>query len=182
MSERPASTRFVKGRSGNPKGRPRNARARSDSAFDIVMDRTVEVVRDGVARALSVEEALQWRTYQDAVAGDRSARREVLRMIVKREKAMAPVAAPRQRLESVFERGDPANADAALLILGIATIDPARAATGDKPEDRHLLLEPWAVEAALSRWSALRLTQDEVTRIRKSTRDADAVRGLEPHA
>jgi hypothetical protein len=36
-----------------------------------------------------VEEALQLRTYQNALAGNRAAQREVLKMIAKREKAMA---------------------------------------------------------------------------------------------
>ena len=38
---------------------------------------------------MTVEEALQHRTYQDAIAGSRSARREVLKMIAKREQYLA---------------------------------------------------------------------------------------------
>lgn len=163
--------RFAKGRSGNPKGRARKA-VPAGSAFDIVMDRELEVLRDGVAHRLTVEEALQWRTYQEAVAGNASARNAVLRMIARREKAMPKlVAGP--VYETLFER-EPDNADAALLILGIATPDPAQPAGG-----RKLLLEPWAVQAAITRGRTGALNADNLATIRGSTRDGEDLTGLE---
>ena len=83
------------GRAGNRRSAPGSARARAatrragrrpekpstGSAFDIVIDKTLTVTQGGVPREVTVEEALQHRTYQDAVAGNRSARREVLKMI-----------------------------------------------------------------------------------------------------
>jgi hypothetical protein len=67
---------------------------------------------------------------------------------------------------------DPDNADAALLLLGIAAPNPARAEFG---EDRaQLLLEPWAVQAALQRRrGGQRLTDDERDSTRRRTRDPD---------
>jgi len=59
------------------------------SAFEIVLEKRVTVTQAGIDQELSVEQALQLRTYQDALAGKRAARREVLKMIAKREKAMA---------------------------------------------------------------------------------------------
>jgi hypothetical protein len=93
-SRSPRTGRFLKGHSGNPKGRPRKQTTPPDadaarSAFEIVLDKRVTVTQGGVDQELSVEEALQLRTYQDALAGNRAARREVLKMIAKREKAMA---------------------------------------------------------------------------------------------
>jgi hypothetical protein len=44
---------------------------------------------------------------------------------------------------------DPDNADAALLLLGIAALNPARADIGADRD--QLLLEPWAVQVALRR-------------------------------
>ena len=83
----PISSRFQKGQSGNPKGRPRKAKLeKTGSAFDLVIDKTLTVTQGGVPREVTVDEALQHRTYQDAIAGNRSARREVLKMIAKREK------------------------------------------------------------------------------------------------
>jgi len=83
---------FQKGQSGNPKGRPRKRIAVSDatrSAFEIVFEKRVTVSQGGVDQDLSVEEALQLRTYRDALAGKRAAWREILKMIKKREKAIA---------------------------------------------------------------------------------------------
>ena len=70
---------------------------------------------------------------------------------------------------------DPDNADAALVLLGIAAPDPARADVGD--ERAQLLFEPWAVQAALDRRrGGRRLTEREVNMVRRSTRDPDTVR------
>src|SRR5688500_9307636 len=85
----PAGSRFPKGRSGNPKGRPRSRPLPAPSAFDIVIDRTLTVTQGGRARELTLEEALQHKTYQAAIAGNRAARREVLKMIEKRERWLA---------------------------------------------------------------------------------------------
>src|SRR5690606_13394901 len=88
---RGASTRFRKGQSGNPKGRPRKVRSEqtSASAFDIVLDKTLMVTQNGVERELTVDEALLLRTYQDALAGNRPARRRILQMILRREEWLA---------------------------------------------------------------------------------------------
>ena len=90
-SRSPRTGQFQKGQSGNPKGRPRKQIALPEatrSAFEIVFDKRVTVTQGGVDRELSVEEALQLRTYQDALAGNRAAQREILKMIIKREKAI----------------------------------------------------------------------------------------------
>jgi hypothetical protein len=77
---------FPKGRSGNLKGRPRGSRVATGSAFEVLLDRTLTVPdRGGGTREITVEEALQLRTYQDALAGKRMAMREVMKWIIKRE-------------------------------------------------------------------------------------------------
>ena len=82
----PKSKRFRKGVSGNPAGRPRKERpAGPASAFAVVIDRKLTVTQDGKSREVTVEEALWHKTYQNAIAGNRSAQREVLKMIKKRE-------------------------------------------------------------------------------------------------
>ena len=47
------------------------------------------MTQGGVPREVTVEEALQHRTYQEAIAGNRAARREILKMIAKREQYLA---------------------------------------------------------------------------------------------
>lgn len=167
----PASTRFRKGQSGNPRGRPRKKLEVRTSAFDVVIDRTLTIVQGGVPRDVTVDEALQHKTYQDAIAGNRAARREVLKMIAKREKAITEKAPPPKPVEVRFEGEDPRNADEALLILGIACRDPRG------PVARQwLLLEPWAVKAALSRRAGSRLDKREIADAQRCTRDADTLR------
>ena len=170
----PGSSRFRKGESGNRKGRPR-ARFSVPSAFDIVMDRTLTVMQNGKPRKVTVEEALQHRTYQNAIAGNRAAQREVLKMIAKREKWLA-TKKPKQHqdLEWLIELTDPRNADGALLLLGIAEPDTR----WNDPHDRyeHLLLRPWAVQAALSRPGRRRLSAQDISEIKRCTREPDTLR------
>ena len=133
------------------------------------------MTQGGSPRAVTVEEALQHRTFQDAVAGSRSAGREVLKMIARREQYLAALTpAQTMRYES-REEIDPENADAALLILGIASRNPER--QGSRFEGEQLLLEPWAVRAALSRRrGGKRLSEKEQAEIRRCSRDPDRLR------
>lgn len=167
---------FRKGRSGNPGGRPKASRASRGSTFDIVLERTLAVAgRDGT-REITVEEALQHRTYKDALAGKRMAMREVVKWIMKREAWLAKHATkPSRQKLTIRAAPDPDNADAALALLGIATPDPAGA---DHRWNRaQLLLEPWAVQAALRRRrGGNRLTDGERDNIRLCTRDPDGLR------
>ena len=169
----PVASRFQKGRSGNPKGRPRaEKKAHSGSAFDIVVERTLTVTQGGTPREVTVDEALQHRTYQDAIAGSRPARREVLKMIAKREQYLAAQQGPSvQKFEVRIEPNDPGNADAAMLLLGIADHDPVNRGP-DIDGGQHLRLEPWGVQAALRRRRGGRsLSKTEVAEIERCTRD-----------
>jgi Family of unknown function (DUF5681) len=170
----PTCGQFRKGQSGNPKGRPTSPKPTAGSAYDIIIDKTLTVTQGGLPREVTVEEALQHRTYQDAVAGSRSARREILKMIAKREKYLAAQQDRRpRRIEQRIEPHDPENAEAAMLILGIADHDPTRRGLAEE----GVLLEPWAVQAALSRRrGGPELTDREVSEIRRCTRNPDTLR------
>jgi hypothetical protein len=169
----PVASRFRKGQSGNPKGRPKSRSRPAPSAFDIVIDRTLTVTQNGRVREVTVEEALQHRTYQDAIAGNRAARREVLKMIAKREKWLASHGPKHRPVERLIEP-DPDNANAALVLLGIAEPDTRWNDANDKYE--RLLLRPWAVQAALSRPGRRRPSDKEVSGIKRCTRDPETLR------
>jgi hypothetical protein len=169
---------FPKGRSGNPKGRPRGTRATTGSAFEVLVDRTFAVPDVGGKREISFKDALQLRTFQDALAGKAMAMRAVLKWIRERE-AWLVAHRPKDhkpiswRVMSV----DPDNADAALVLLGIAAPDPARADPDYSANRAQLLLEPWAVQAALRRRrGGQRLTESEISEVRRCTRDSDSLR------
>jgi hypothetical protein len=178
-SRSPRTGRFQKGHSGNPKGRPRKQHAPPDairSAFEIVLEKRVTVTQAGIDQELSVKEALQLRTYQDALAGNRAARREVLKMIAKREKAMADRGVRTQRTRPsvpVKTSPDPRNADAAMCLLGIAAPDKSR----EEYNPGALLLEPWAVQAALGRRRGSKaLTMEDVDEVKRCTRAPETLR------
>jgi hypothetical protein len=170
----PAASRFRKGVSGNPKGRPRGAREQAGSAFDIVIDRTLTVTQNGEPREVTVEEALQHKTYQDAIAGNRAARREVLKMIAKREKWLAERAPKSRPIEWLMETVDPDNANEALLLLGVIERDTRIADPNDKY--KRYRLQPWAVQAALSRRGRRALSEKDIAEIERCTRDAETLR------
>jgi hypothetical protein len=166
---------FRKGGSGNPGGRPTASRASQASAFDVVVERTLTVAHHGGTREITMEEALQQRTYRDALAGKRMAQREVLKWIVKRDAWLAKHAPKAWPAITRHISDDPDNADAALLLLGIAAANPARADIG--ADRAQLLLEPWAVQAALRRRrGGQRLTGRERDEIRRCTRNPDSIR------
>lgn len=172
----PVATRFQKGTSGNLKGRPRKGVPEtSGSAFDILIDKTLTVTRHGLPYEATVEQALQHQTYKDAIAGKRSAIREVMKMIAKREEALVkrrkPNASP---IKLLIEPIDPKNINVALLILGIVCRDER---WGSSVPEERLLLEPWAVQSALGRRrGGRRLTDREVWDIKRCTRDAATLR------
>ena len=67
----PAHTRFTKGRSGNPKGRPR-ARHRQ-IPYDTVLGQMVTVREEGRERRITAAEAFILQLTQKGLAGDSAA-------------------------------------------------------------------------------------------------------------
>jgi hypothetical protein len=167
---------YGKGQSGNLGGRPKS-RAPRKSAFDVLTEKTVITTYHGIARELTSEEAVQQRTYQDAMAGKAMAIRTVLKWMKERDawlekqaQQSAPTAAATRR-----STPDPDNADTALLLLEVAAVNPTRNESARKRVP--LLLEPWAVQAAIRRRrGGQRLTQEERDDIRRCTRDAGVLR------
>ena len=160
--QRTRTGKFRKGVSGNPKGRPKGSKPAdgSASAFDIIVDKTLMVTKDGEPREMSVEEALQQKVYQQAIDGSRTAQRENLRMLMKREKAREKKTSTKEaRLEikSVYAAK---KMDDAVMILGIG-----------QQSDSHFSswkLVPWAVQLGLRRRrGAARLTRLDVQSIRE---------------
>lgn len=179
MSERGAPSRtksgqFRKGQSGNPKGRPKGRKRKDsrNSAYDVIVDKTLTVMKGGIAREVSVEEALQHKTYQQALDGNRAARREILRMILKREQALARHTPKQSRKIDLCQGYNPENANDAVMLLGIGR----RYDVGPEDKNDRWMLEPWAVQAALSRRrGGARLTEKEIAEIKRTTWEADTL-------
>ena len=126
-------------------------------------------------REISFKEALELRTFQDALAGKAMAMRQVVKWIRERETWLAKHQPKTHKPIPWLISDDPENADDALVPLGIAAPNPARADFGANRV--QLLLEPWAVQAALRRRrGGQRLTEREISEVRRCTRDPDSLR------
>lgn len=163
------SGRWQKGQTGNPAGRPRKRRPHI-SAFDIIFEKSLAVTQNGVERELTIEEVLELKTYQAALKGSKMAVRAVLKMIKKREAALAKLApAPVTSPMGFRSENDPRNADEAMLLLGIAVPDPSW--NGPCNYGKRLKLAPWAAQAGLSRPGRKRLNKKQVEDINRVTLD-----------
>jgi hypothetical protein len=159
------SGRWKKGQSGNPGGRPKKRRPHV-SAFDIIFDKSLTVTQNGIERALPLDEALQMQTYQAALKGKHMAIRHVLKMIEKRETALAPKITGTQPIKIEHEY-DSDNANEAMLLLSIA--EYGSPPHGGGPATRPLRLATWAAQAAISRPGRKALTENEVEEVRRGT-------------
>ncbi len=122
-----------------------------------------------------MEEALQQRTFKDALAGNRMAIREVIKWIDQRETWLIRHQSKEVQPIKQLISHDPENADNALLILGIATPKPV-SQPDIRPDRKQLLLEPWAVQMALLRKRArLDLSNSKQDDIKRCTRDPDGL-------
>lgn len=159
--------RWQKGQSGNPSGRPRKRRPHV-SAFDIIFDKSLTVTQNGVERELTVTEALELKTYQAALKGSKMAVRAVLKMIEKREAALAERAPQPEAKPYGFRwEHDPRNADEAMLLLGIAVPDPSW--SGPCEYGARMKLATWAAQAALSRPGRRPLEKKQVEDVKRVT-------------
>jgi len=170
---RGGDTRFRKGQSGNPKGRPRK-QPPPVSAFDVIFEKTLSVTQNGGERELTVEEALQLRTYQDALAGNRAARREVLKMIARRETWLAARSQAKPGLVEIKRGYEGRTADEALLLLGIASQDEPPMAP-ELDDQVRLKLEPWVIRLGLRRARRREIPERDIAEIRRQTRNPDEV-------
>jgi hypothetical protein len=163
-----SDTRFQKGHSGKPQGRPPKPRRPNISAFEIVLDKRLIATVGGKERELTVEEVLQQQTLKDALAGKRMAIRKVLKMIEKREVALAKKNPPPPR-NIPFEVNNCAdNANEGMRILDIATPDPTH--------PNRWKVNAWATQAALSRPGRKKFSKRDVESIKFFTDDPDALR------
>ncbi len=160
------STRFKKGQSGNPKGRPLKPKPPTPSPFAI-LDELLRVDDLDSTSELALGDAMLIKTYQRAIAGGARAGKKIVKMIVERQKRRFKVQVTQTKPLTRLVEVDPENALEALEILGIAS----RKAEDGYPSDR-LRLERWAVEAAMKRRDLGKLSNSDIQLLRNFTHDS----------
>ncbi len=163
----PQSSRFKKGQSGNPKGRPRGRR--KQAPYEAVLSQKVEVRDSGVKRTVTAAEAFFLSLSNDGLKGDGHANRLAL---------AALEAAGYQRLED--QAGN-------ITSITRVVVAPGNVATALRPlrmahkmdkyrETARILLEPWIVEKALARLGARRLSIEDQQTVLEATRTPKKVK------
>ena len=162
----PQSTRFTKGQSGNPRGRPRNRRRQIP--YDSVLGQLVTIREDGRERRITAAEAFLFQLTRKGLQGDSGSARASLQAIETARGKVEPVG-PTIDVIRICVMGFGVNSVLDTLGMGIKC----------HPLNKQKVrweLNPWIIEAALGRLESRQLTEDEQREVFKVTRTPDKVK------
>ena len=168
----PRNTRFRKGRSGNPKGRPPGRKKKPP--YEAVLGQMVTVREGGIERRVTAAEAFALYLTKQGLDGDNAALRQAAAAIGDaraKQREFSPQGRPTLAIEFV---------SSSLLSCGtvntaLVPLRLARKLDRNRNTDR-MALEPWIVEMALDRLDGRRLSLLEQQQVLWATRTPKKVR------
>jgi hypothetical protein len=138
----PRHTRFQKGRSGNPRGRPKGKK--SGIPYETVLGQTVTVREGGQERRITAAEAFLLQLTKQGLEGDNAAARASLLAIEEARRRRIAFTGS-ESIDSITILFAGFNGNQAMEALRMARKLDRRRPTA------RMKLEPWIVEAALAR-------------------------------
>lgn len=162
----PSASRFRKGQSGNPRGRPKNSHR--GIPHDAVLGQMVTIRENGRNRRVTAAEAFLLQLTQKGLAGDSAAARSSLEAI---EKAKSSRGADGEILTVIILKSVGHGIDAILEPLSIAVLK--------YPTDKDRIrweINPWIIEAAFARRGNDPLSAEQQKEIWSNTRTPNKVK------
>lgn len=162
----PKVSKFQKGQSGNPRGRPRNRHR--EIPYDAVLGQMVTIREDGRERRVTAAEAFLLQLTQKGLAGDSTAARASLEAIEAARAARGDNNVT--GISKIVIRSVGNGADSILERLGMTYLK--------YPTDESRVrfeINPWIVEAALARLGSRRLSKEEQREVWNATRTPQKV-------
>ena len=89
----PRATQFKRGRSGNPKGRPRGVRSLKTDLTKL-MKKRLRIREDGEQRHVSGQELMLLKLFEQAAKGDIKATTQIIGMLIKLDASEPPEKKP----------------------------------------------------------------------------------------
>lgn len=164
----PKATRFQKGQSGNAKGRPPGRKKSSQIPYDTVLGQLVTINESGQERRVTAAEAFLLHLAKEGLKGRASASKRALQAI---HQGRTTVRSQHRNSSPIIRivLVTPGNPN-----LALVTLKMGRKLDALRPTAR-MMLEPWLVEAALTRLGDRRLTMEQQNKVFSATRTPNKV-------